>query len=74
MRKLENKSSKYIGVHVTSKKRKNGSPYVYGYLNHGDTFHSKLFNNEEDAAKWYNEKAKTLRGSAAILNEFPHES
>ncbi len=67
------RSSRFIGVHVSGKCRKDGSPYVYGFLNNKGDYLSKLFATELEAAKWYNQTATSIFGASAKLNEIPNE-
>lgn len=63
--KLENTTSKYIGVHFY----KNRNKYVSTLTKAGKKYHLGYFETEKEAAKAYNTKAIELYGEFANLND-----
>ena len=68
-RKTETKTSKYKGVSFVSKTKKWRAQIKYN----GISKHLGYFENEEDAARTYDEAAKEYHGEFAVLN-FPQQS
>jgi hypothetical protein len=66
-KKSENASSKYFGVWFNKQLKKFGTSITYNFNKHNLGY----FDNEIDAAKAYNIKAKELYGNNANLNDIP---